>query len=75
MKTTGRPHDGPLLEKEAITVKEYAAACGVNRKTVYGAIARGELAVIRVGRALRILRSRGGGGTGGNQMTDQETRR
>lgn len=59
MKTTGGLHDG-LLDKEAITVKEYAAAYGVNRKTVYAAIGRGELPVIRVGRSIRILR-RGGG--------------
>jgi excisionase family DNA binding protein len=37
------------------TVAEFAGLLGVNRKTVYAAIQRGEIAgVIRVGRALKI---------------------
>jgi excisionase family DNA binding protein len=37
------------------TVSQFAGLLGVNRKTVYAAIQRGEIAgVIRVGRALKI---------------------
>ena len=37
-----------------ITVDEVARKLRTNRKTVYDAIARGEIPVVRIGRALRV---------------------
>jgi excisionase family DNA binding protein len=39
-----------------LTPQEYADLLSVDRKTVYSAIERGELRVVRVGRTLRIPR-------------------
>lgn len=46
---------GSMPDRRSITVKDYAAEHGLNRKTVYGAVERGELPAIRVGRSIRIL--------------------
>ena len=39
-----------------VTVPEYAEATGFGESTVYAAIARGELPVVRAGRAVRLPR-------------------
>ena len=49
------PADPPSRDRRPVTVKEYAEARRVNRKTVYRAIHRGEIQAIQVGRAIRIL--------------------
>ena len=59
MKKKGLPHGFPLPDRGAVTVKDYAAAYGVNPKTVYDAINRGLISVTRIGRCIRIL-PRGG---------------
>jgi excisionase family DNA binding protein len=50
---------GPPLEASVLNVDELAALLRVERKTVYGAIARGEIpGVRRVGTLLRVSRER-----------------
>ena len=44
--------DQPLT----VTVAEFAKAAGMAASTIYAAIARGELSVIRVGRSIRLPR-------------------
>ena len=43
-----------LRQRPTITVQEYAAFIGVSKDTVYEAAARGELAVVRLGRRVLI---------------------
>jgi excisionase family DNA binding protein len=51
--------EGPPLEASVLNVDELAALLRVERKTVYGAIARGEIpGVQRVGTLLRVSRER-----------------
>jgi len=44
----------PVPKSRAITVGAAAKRLDVNPKTIYRAIARGELAAVRVGRSIRI---------------------
>jgi excisionase family DNA binding protein len=46
-----------VIEKRYFTVKDAAEFLGVNIKTIYRAIAAGELPARRIGRVLRIPRS------------------
>jgi excisionase family DNA binding protein len=51
--------EGPALEASVLNVEELAALLRVERKTVYAAIARGEIpGVRRVGTLLRVSRER-----------------
>jgi excisionase family DNA binding protein len=42
------------LETPLLTIEQLAARWGVNRKTIYAAIARKEVHAIRIGRVLRV---------------------
>jgi excisionase family DNA binding protein len=42
------------LRSSVLTVEQLAERWAVNRKTVFGMIARGELPVMRVGRLIRV---------------------
>jgi excisionase family DNA binding protein len=42
------------VPQKALTVADAARALDVDKKTIYRAVARGELASIRVGRTIRI---------------------
>ena len=48
--------DGADTEPLTMSVDEYARAANFGRSTIYGAIQRGELPVIRVGRSVRLPR-------------------
>ncbi len=51
--------DQPMSENNeplTVTVPEYCEATGFGQSTVYAAIARGELPVVRAGRAVRLPR-------------------
>jgi excisionase family DNA binding protein len=47
----------PLPDRPVLTVKEAAAAIGVNVKTLYAEIAAGHFPALRVGRVIRIARN------------------
>jgi excisionase family DNA binding protein len=47
----------PRIERLALTIPEAVAASGFGRTTLYDAMRRGELATVRRGRAVRVLRS------------------
>lgn len=47
----------PLPDRPVLTVKEAAAAIGVNVKTLYAEIATGRFPALRVGRVIRIARN------------------
>lgn len=42
------------LERRLLRVMEVAKLCGLSRATVYNLIRRGELPVVRIGRATRV---------------------
>ena len=46
-----------MEESEFLTVDEAAGLLGLDRKTVYRSVERGELRALRLGRTLRIRRS------------------
>ena len=45
------------MEKAILTVKQLAERWGVDRRTIYAAIRRGEIKVMRIGNTTRISRS------------------
>lgn len=47
---------GSTVQVTHYTVEQAAAVLGVNRKSVYDAVARGQLAAVRIGRLIRIPR-------------------
>lgn len=51
METTFRP------QSETISVEHAAAALGIGRTTLYNAIKRGELPVLRIGRRVVVRRA------------------
>ncbi len=56
--TTGLPkHDNVLIQKQYYSVKETASILGVDLKTVYRAIAAGELPALRIRNTLRVPHS------------------
>jgi excisionase family DNA binding protein len=52
-----RPDDGFAGLPDVLTVKEVAPILRVGRNQLYTAVARGELAAIRIGRTIRIPKS------------------
>ena len=52
-ETQAKPQDPRLV----LTVKEVARLLGINKNSIYGAIARGELPHIRIGRSIRVPRA------------------
>jgi excisionase family DNA binding protein len=52
--TTGRSAGALAALPEVLTVREAAAILRVGRNQLYQAIARGELAAVRIGRSIRI---------------------
>lgn len=54
MTTVTKPH---RVRRDQFTVKEVAAANGVNQNTIYGLIYAGDLEAVRIGRSVRIPRA------------------
>lgn len=48
------PTTAVTLQRRLLRVPEVAKICGLSRATVYNLIRRGELPVVRIGRATRI---------------------
>lgn len=46
-----------MIPRTMMTVEELAERWGLNPKTVYAAVEKGQLVALRVGRVLRISRS------------------